>query len=118
MWKEKIIDLGEIVAGKDANYEIIFEWMGEGEMPVREIKSSCTCSKSEVSYDDKSIKVEYKPKEFPIHLRRDGRNFFFTQKTITVTYKDNTIDVLSFKAKVYDEKRFDENLKLKDDTNT
>lgn len=63
---------------------------------IDSMSSSCGCSYPRLI--DNKIEVSYTPGPIPIHMQHRG--FYNTTKTITITYKDGSHDLLSFKATV------------------
>lgn len=89
-WESKNIKLGQIKAGKKV--EVVFKALEP--LNIDYMSSSCGCS-SPKQVDDKII-VTYTPGYVPIHLQHLGQ--YKTKKKITIYYKDNTSEVLSFSS--------------------
>jgi hypothetical protein len=92
-WGNKSINLGTIK--ENVKKIIIFEALNELNN-IHSMSSSCGCSTPK--QDGNKIVVSYTPGTIPFHLISQG--FYNTTKTITITYKDGTTDILSFKAKI------------------
>lgn len=93
-WTNKNIDLGEI----KQNVEKIITFYSEKELDINEIIVSCGCIKEKYDKKKKTLTIKYTPVKIPIHKNND--NHYFTNKTITVIYKDGSRETLNFKAKI------------------
>ena len=91
---QKQINLGEITVGKKQT--VIFQ--ATRELDIINLESSCGCSKPSYSKENNQLIVIYTPGSIPKHLQSVGR--YNTTKSITITYKDGTSEVLSFKATI------------------
>ena len=93
-WEKKIIDIGPVKVG--TKLDIIFK--ATRPLEIENIKVGCTCTKYHYSNKDNVLLVKYKAGSIPFHLRAVG--FYTISKTLSIYYKDGTMDVLSFKVKV------------------
>lgn len=97
MFENKVVDLGKIQAGRARN--VLFQnidYKGD----IIGVKTSCGCSKAKIDASSGNIEVSFKPEGVPYHLKGEGQ--YSTQKYITVRYMDNTSEVLTIKAVVYE----------------
>lgn len=92
-WKSKHYNLGEIKVG--IKKEIIFT-PTEDLKEINNMTSSCGCSLPKLIGN--TIVVIYTPGSIPTHLISIGK--YDTTKTITINYKDNSQDILSFSATI------------------
>jgi len=92
-WEQIKINIGEQRVGKKK--VITFKPLGELK-EIASMVSSCGCSTPKQVGNN--IEVSYTPGSIPYHLVQQG--FYTTTKKITITYKDNSKDVLSFTATV------------------
>ena len=92
-WKQRIINLGEIKAGKKITVTFVAD---QDLIDVDNMISSCGCSSPRI--DKNKIVVQYTPGAVPRHLQNVG--FYTSENKVTITYKDRSQDILRFKAKV------------------
>lgn len=88
-WERKHINTEELIVGKKK--QIIFIPIGEIPL-ISNISSSCGCSRPKLI--DNTIVVNFTPESVPQHMQKLG--YYKSTKKITITYKDNTQDKLSF----------------------
>jgi len=95
-WKEFEKNIGIVYV----NRKVDIYFYDNKELPViKSITSSCGCSSANYDVETKRLSVNYKPGSIPTHLLNQG--YYTTTKYITVTYEDDSKDILSFTAKVY-----------------
>lgn len=88
-WEQTFKELGNSYVG--IKQEI--EFVPIGEIPeINYMSSSCGCSVPKLI--DNKIVVTFTPGSIPMHLKQFG--MYKTSKKITITYKDNNQDILSF----------------------
>jgi hypothetical protein len=80
MWKEQIIDLGDIDAGKPINVK--FEYLSEGNYSSS--STSCGCTVANWNDKDKVLETVFTPKEVAKHLKDVGQNYYNSVKYINV----------------------------------
>lgn len=98
MWKEKEKDLGTVKVGQKQTLE--FEYRGV--LKVRNIVVSCGCLNAnyiQATPDLGYCLVQFNPKPIPKHLVKMGKDFYNTNKLITL-YTDKGTQEVSFKATV------------------
>jgi len=93
-WDKTSIDLGEIKQNKRQ----VIEFKSVRDLDIKQLSSSCGCSKPDFDKKSGVLRVYYSPSEIPYHRRKDG--FYVTEKYIDVIYKDDTSERLSFSARV------------------
>lgn len=62
------------------------------------VTSSCSCSSGTISGN--TVIVSYNPGDIPKHLLMSGSNFYHTNKSIKVYYKNGEYDMLQFNGNV------------------
>lgn len=97
MFKNKLVDLGKIKAGKKV--EFIIE-NSDYANDITRIKPSCGCTSSSLDNKTGNIKVVFKPEAVPYHLKAQG--YYNVTKFITVFYYNGSTDILSIKASIYE----------------
>lgn len=64
---------------------------------VKRIKKSCSCFTS--TADDNKLKISFTTSKIPYHLKQT-QNYYFENKTVNITYEDDTTETLLLKCKV------------------
>ena len=93
-WEKTVIDLGNITTEKKQ----IITFQALEDIDVKEMISSCGCSKPVFIKSKNQIIVTYTPGKIPMHLRHVG--FYISIKSVIVRYQDGTQDILKFKATI------------------
>lgn len=89
-WEQTYQKIDSVVGKKQE-----IEFIPDGEIPeIAFMSSSCGCSKPRL--EDNKIIATFTPGSIPMHLKQYG--MYKTTKKITITYKDNSQDLLSFTA--------------------
>lgn len=92
-WQKTHINLGTIQQDKIKKITFVAT---ENLNDIKHINSSCGCATPIMQ--NNLIIINYIPNYIPSHLLHVG--MYTTKKTITIIYKDDTIDLLSFSATV------------------
>jgi len=95
-WKKKVIDAGSIIEGskKDVTFNAT-----ETIPVITHLQSSCGCTTPEYDETLKVLRVTYSAGKVPVHLRQSTKKSIVSQ-SITVTYADESKDILSFNITV------------------
>ena len=93
-WKSKHINLG-IIAPETKH---ILTYQALEELDVKDIIVSCGCMNAKYDEETRKVTLTYVSAGIPVHLRGEGK--YDTHKTLTVRYRSETQDVLSFSATV------------------
>ena len=80
MWKEKIIDLGNVKAEKPVNVE--FKYLGDGEYSSS--STSCGCTVADWNKETKTLKSVFTPNPVAKHLKDTGQTNYNSIKYINV----------------------------------
>lgn len=86
MWKDKIINLGNIRV-KSTN-KVIFEYIGSN-IKIINITVSCGCTSYKFNDTNNTIEVTYIPSPVPRHIKEAGHNEYYSNKFINVTYENH-----------------------------
>lgn len=87
------------------NREIQFHYhYGDEVKLITSITSPCGCTRVTNDSEFRNIVVNYTPQDIPIHIIKQGRNFYDTVKIITITYLNTSdaelVQKLVFTAKI------------------
>lgn len=90
MWDSTIKDLGNVVGGKETT--VIFTYTGD--KTIKSVKSSCGCTVASYPKTATGYKVigKFTPKARSKEYKKNGN--------ITITFKNNEVQVLKFKSNV------------------
>lgn len=94
-WKNNTINLGNI----KENSKHILTYESVTPLDIINISPGCTPCTSIKGYKNNNLTVEYKVSKIPIHLKKNP-GYQQIIKTIVVTYKDGSKEVLIFTAKI------------------
>lgn len=97
-WESNHINIGTVIS--NTKIEVTFLQLPPYNTKIKSINTSCGCSVAKFSSETNELKVLYTPDKVPIHLKESG--YYISKKTITITYRDNSEDKLSFSARVID----------------
>lgn len=94
-FKEQEIDLGVIRSGSNVLFN--FETIGDIDDYILAVTPGCGGCTDILGYDGRFMKVRFRSGSFPVHIMD---NFYFVNKTISVDYKDDSSEVLRYRAKI------------------
>lgn len=99
VWQNKNLILGRI----KENTERVFTFnVEEGDTKsIKNVKPGCGGCTTIKSVGENAILVSFKPGSFPFHLKQEGKTAYKTSKSITVYYKDDTTETLTFHSDVF-----------------
>lgn len=93
---KEIKNLGIIKSREEVTITFDFPKVEE----IKDMESSCGCSKPIKDLKNKSVVVKYTPDRVPLHLKDQGT--YITSKQIVITLKDDSIVLLKFNALIED----------------
>lgn len=93
-WKNTNINLGEVK--ENISKTIVFESTEDLEKIIN-LTSSCGCSTPTLE-EKRKISVKFNTGVIPVHLHSIG--FYVRTLKITITYENQTSDILKFTAKI------------------
>ena len=104
MWKERIINLGELKAKTTNVFSFVYE--GTILIDVATIEAGCGCTQVKWTASTNTLEVTYVPKNVPKELTNQGKNSYSTTRNITFKFKTKEEDkyqpeMLSFIAKIH-----------------
>lgn len=94
-FKEQEIDLGVIRSG--SNVLFTFESLGDINDDIVSVTPGCGGCTDILGYDGRIMRVRFRSGSFPVHIMED---YYFVTKSITVSYKDGSSEVLRYRAKI------------------
>jgi hypothetical protein len=94
MWDKTVHDFGETKA--KTKVKATFKYLGE--LTIKEIKVACGCTTSNYNKGSNEITLEYTTTTIPKHLEKLGQKTMEVAKTATVTFDDNSTQVLFIKG--------------------
>lgn len=95
MWNKLTHDFGKVKPGQLLNAEFVYE----GKAKISRVVASCGCTLIDYQKGSNLIKAEYTaPAQFPPHLKHEGINEQAIAKSITITFDDNSEQILIIKA--------------------
>ena len=94
-FKEQEIDLGVIRSVSNVLFN--FETLGNINDDIVAVTPGCGGCTDILGYDGRFMKVRFRSGSFPVHIME---NFYFVTKSITVSYKDGSSEVLRYRAKI------------------
>jgi len=102
-WERTDKELGNVF--ENTSHEIIFKMTGDktiarNAIGAYKITTSCGCSDAVWNEATKTLQVDFRAGEVPVHLRTQGQRGFTSTKYITITYSDDTTEKLSFTATI------------------
>ena len=92
-WDKIFLNLGRLKQSK--RKRVIFT-AKEGIRDIKNITSSCGCTRANYDAKTRELKVVYTPKKIPSHLQTQG--YYTSYKHLTITYVGGEKEVLTFKA--------------------
>lgn len=95
MWKNQIIDLGNIKP--NSSNKIEFEYLGNKNIVA--VTPGCGCTTS--IFNNNIITATYKASEIPKYLNKNEMDI---EKSIAVKFEDGSKDFLIIKARIVNEK--------------
>lgn len=90
-WVNTNVNLGNV---KENSFHV-FNFLSTKDLEIKNIIVSCSSCTKLKGYKNKKLTVKYTAGKIPYHLTDKKQ---YVSKTITITYKDETTDVLTFNA--------------------